>query len=235
MLFEKVIIDGIEYYKRTEKSENTKNEMSDLAENNMSEVSLESMKNEECDNLDETQDIFEKIGESAKNVGGKIVDSAKDLGKKIAVGAKDFGKKIKEGTENLLGKEKVYKENSDNTKMIALLPYMSAEENHSIINRIMESSDFTEELILENILPYLSSEDCDALVLKCFDAAYEKINFENIVSFISAQAIHNIVDGYLLGTYITPKLDTLYPYLPENEMKRIYNHLMTKREITELK
>ena len=172
------------------------------------------------------RNFFERIGEGAKNVGGKIVDGAKDIGKKIADGAKDLGKKIKEGTENLFGRDKSFDSDSTEAKLLKLLPYMDKEETHSIVEKIVANDEAVASLDIATIMPFISSEDADALFMKILEIGNENCDIPKALPYVSAECLNRIVTGYIEGKYDGLEIDTLYPVLPEKEIKRIFYHII---------
>ena len=225
-----MIIDGKEFYQRVDSEEKNSKETSE-SETEVKEefIEAEIADAEEPDYVftKEAQEFFEKIGEGAKNVGEKIVDGAKDLGKKIAVGAKDFGKKIKEGTENLFGRDKSLDPDSTEAKLLRLLPYMDKSETHGIVEKIMANDDAVMSLDIANIMPFISAEDCDAIFVRCIELGNDSYDIAKAMQFVSRECMSRVVTGYIEGKYDKLEIDTLYPFLPDEEIKRIFYHILS--------
>lgn len=213
MKFVKVIIDGKEYYRRVD-DENTTEETA--GETEFVDADIE--QGEEPTGgekfLRDTQEFFEKVG-----VG------AKEFGEKIVAGAKDLGGRIKTGTERLFAKDKSLDPNSTEAKLLRLLPYMSREEAHKVCEKILANDASFKNLDMATVMPFLSSEDCDALFVRAVETDKD-CDLATAVPYVSPKCLAGIVDGYIDGKYTGLDIDSLYPFLADEEIKKIFYHII---------
>ena len=231
MIFKKVVIDGKEYYQRVDSLE--ENNAPEVPEN--AEVEEELIEGEITDAPDDNRDsltrdaqeFFDKLGEGAKNIGTKIADGAKDIGRKLADGAKDLGKKIKEGTESLFGRDKSLDPDSTEARLLRLLPYMEKSQTHEVVEKIMANDSAVISLDIATIMPFIESEDCDALFVRCIELGNDSYDIAKAMPFVSKECLEGVVSGYIEGRYDKLEIDTLYPFLPDDQIKRIFYHILS--------
>ena len=120
MKFVKVVIDGKEYYERVE---DTYTATATEGEPELIDVEIgeaeEPSKREKIRR--ETEEFFDKFGAGAR-----------ELGEKFVAGARELGEKIKVGTERLFSPDKSEDPESRESKLIKILPYLSAQEAHNV-------------------------------------------------------------------------------------------------------
>ncbi|MBE6536594.1 MAG: hypothetical protein E7673_01445 [Ruminococcaceae bacterium] len=220
MKLEKVIIDGKEYYRKIDDEEIIEAEFVG-AENESEEKTSEKSKKD-------AREFFEKVGQGAKDFGNKIVDGAKTIGGKITSGAKDLGAKIKEGTERLFNRDKSNDPNSTEAKLLRLLPYMSREDAHEVCEKILASDEMMKKINVAEIMPFVSSDDCDALFLKSIKTLDGECDIVKAVPYVSKSCLSSVVDGYITGEYPELDIDSLYPFLADAEIKKIFYHIINK-------
>ena len=218
MKLEKVIIDGNVYYREV-KDEEVKEQPEENAQGKDESVGTD--KKEKTD----AQMFFEKMGKGAKDVSVKIVHGAKAVGSKITVGAKDIGVKIKEGTERLFSKDKSTDPNSTEAKLLRLLPYMNKEDAHELCEKILASPCMFQKINVAEIMPFVTQEDCDALFLNSIKNSSE-CDIAKAVPFVSHECLSHVVDGYVAGEYPELDVDSLYPFLEDAEIKKIFYHII---------
>ena len=221
MKLEKVIIDGKEYYREIKDEEIV--EVESLEEGaESSEFEYKPEKKEKRD----VQIFFEKVGKGAKDVGVKMFDGAKRIGTKITVGAKDLGAKMKEGTERLFNRDKSDDPNSTEAKLLRLLPYMSSEDAHEFCRKLIASDEMIKKVNVAEIMPFVSKDDCDALFLKCIVLTDGKSDVAKAVPYVSKSCLALVVDDYINGKYPDLDMDALYPFLSDEEIKKIFYHII---------
>lgn len=217
MKFVKVIIDGKEYYQKIEEGDIVEESKETESESKTSET--------ETDNTEEisggekfkrdTQEFFEKVGNGAKDFGAKLVD-----------GAKNLGAKIKEGTERLFNKDKSIDPDSVEAKLLRLLPYMSKEDAHGVCEKLLSNDETIKNLDAATIMPFLSKNDCDAIFVKCIEVNNTDYDLAKTVPYVSAECITSVVDNYIAGAYPELDIDSLYPFLSDTDIKRIFYHII---------
>ena len=237
MKFVKVIIDGKEYYKmieetnEAEKAESSPESSASGAEEEIIDVDIED--SDEPEKKNGTQEFFAKMKTGAEELGTKIADGARDLGNKIATGAKEVGDWFINGTKNLgerlFGKDKTFDPDSREAKMLRLLPYMSKEETHKVCEAFLADEETVRKLALPIIMPFLDTADCDALFIKCLDSDIE-MDLPAVTAFVSKECLSGVVDKYLAGGYADLDIDELYPYLSDSDIKRIFYHVLDSEE-----
>lgn len=232
MKFIKVIIDGKEYYQKfdendiiedtsfDEKRESIESEVVDAKiENEQEPTGTEKIKKD-------TQEFFAKVGNGAKDLGIKIKDGAKVVGEKFTVAAKGIEDKIREGTDRLFNKDKSIDPNSTEARLLRLLPYMSKEDAHNVAEKLLESDDALKNLDIATIMPFLSSEDCDRIFLKCVSVNNTNYDLAKAMPYVSADCLTKVVDNYIAGKYPELDIDSLYPFLSDSDIKRIFYHII---------
>lgn len=227
MIFKKVVIDGKEYYRRAEEQakENCDAQECDSGEFIEGEI-VDSTESNDGSFKQEAHEFFDKVGEGAKAFGGRILTVTKDIGVKIADGAKDLGKKIKEGTESLFNRDKSIDPNSTEAKLLKLLPYMNKNETHEVFEKILASDITVSTLDITTIMPFISAEDCDALFKRCIELGNMEYDLASAIPYVSEKCLSDVVTGYIDGKYDKLNIDSLYPFLPDEQIKRIFYHIL---------
>lgn len=216
MKLEKIVIDGKEYYRKIEE---------DIVSDEY--IVIEEV-HKKTKAKSETQIFFEKVGNGAKDIGVKIVDGTKNIGKKIGVGAKEFGTKIKEGTERLFNRDKSYDPNSTEAKLLRLLPYMSAEDAHEVCEKLLKSDELMQKINVADIMPFVTKEDCDALFLRGLKLNNMECDMAKAIPYVSPECLSSVVDLYINGELPELDIDSLYPFLSDTEIKKIFYHIINK-------
>ena len=221
MKLEKVIINGNEYYREIKEEDIVEVPNLEAGEENFEFESKEEKKEKR-----DVQIFFEKVGKGAKDVGVKMFDGAKRIGNKITVGAKDLGVKMKEGTERLFNRDRSDDPNSTEAKLLRLLPYMSEEDAHEFCKKLIASDEMMKKVNVADIMPFVSKEDCDALFLKCIIITDGKSDIAKAVPYVSKTCLAVVVDDYINGKYPDLDMDSLYPFLSDEEIKKIFYHII---------
>ena len=226
MKFVKVVIDGKEYYERIEDAE-AKYESAD-EEPEVIDVEIEGAKEPTGAEKfkQDTADFIEKFNNGAKEFGEKVAASAKNIGGKISDGAKDLGKRIKTGTERLFSRDKSIDPKSTEARLLRLLPYMSAKEAHEVAEKLIASDKSLAKLNISAVMPFLSAADCDAVFKKCIELNNTDYDLASVVPYVSVACLSKIVDGYVNGKYPELDIDLFYPFLGDEEIKRIFYHIV---------
>lgn len=221
MKLEKVIIDGKEYYREIKEEE-----VPEVLEVEEIENGTEHDTASEQKDKRDVQIFFEKVGKGAKDVGVKMFDGAKRIGNRITVGAKDLGARMREGTERLFNRDRSDDPNSTEAKLLRLLPYMSEEDAHEFCKKLVASDEMMKKVNVADIMPFVSKEDCDALFLKCIILTDGKSDIAKAVPYVSKTCLSVVVDDYINGKYPDLDMDSLYPFLSDEEIKKIFYHII---------
>lgn len=223
MKLEKVIIDGKEYYREIKDEE-----VAEVLEVEEIETDAEAETQSEPKDKRDVQIFFEKVGKGAKDVGVKMFDGAKRISNRITVGAKDLGARMREGTERLFNRDRSDDPNSTEAKLLRLLPYMSEEDAHEFCKKLISSDEMMKKVDIADIMPFVSKEDCDALFLKCIIITDGKSDIAKAVPYVSKSCLSVVVDDYINGKYPGLDMDSLYPFLSDEEIKKIFYHIICK-------
>ncbi len=227
MKYRKVIIDGKEYLEiiDEDKKDDTEAPEGETLECDIDDAgeptSGEKFKRD-------AQEFFTKVGEGARDIGVKIGTGAKRFGVKVARDVKDAGRKIKEGAERLFAKDKTSDPDSKESRLIRLLPYMSKSETHEVAELILADDEVLKGVDLSAVLPFLSKEDSGRLFLRAVELDKKSLDIGMIVQYIDKGLLTEIVDGYLEGKYPKLDIDSLYPFLSDEDIKRIFFHIVGK-------
>lgn len=227
MKFVKTVIDGKEYYRMveddTDASENTENPDETIVEGEVVDGDAS-----EVNYTERLNEFLSEAGENMREFGEKLRVGAKDLSEKIKVGAKDFSKKVKDGTERIF-KDKSSDPTSSEARLLRLLPYMDAGAVHEIAEKLLANDKTLKNLDIASILPFLSVSDCDALFVGCVLAGNNSYDIEKVIPYVSRDCLTKIVDSYIDGKCREIDIDALYPYLPSEDIKRIFYHIINEK------
>lgn len=227
MKFVKTVIDGKEYYRMLGKDENINEEKSGNAEETIVEGEVvDGDADGEVNYTEKLNDILSEASDNMRELGGKLWDGAKDLGGKLWDGAKDLGKKVKEGTERIFTKDKSTDPASAEARLIRLLPYMDAASVHEIAEKLIKNDSTMKNIDIASILPFFTVADCDALFLSSVLAGNDGFEPEKVMPYVSAECLGRVVDNYIAGKCPNLDIDSLYPYLSNGDIKRIFYHII---------
>ena len=109
-------------------------------------------------------------------------------------------------------------------KLVSMLPFMDDEDIHEVVIGILENKEEYKDLDLVSIMPFLSTEDCDALFKKALDENWAIV--VNIVPFVSSTALSIFVDEYIDGNYQNIDIESLYPFIDSKDIKKLFQHFM---------
>ena len=109
-------------------------------------------------------------------------------------------------------------------KLVSMLPFMDDEDIHEVVIGILENKEEYKDLDLVSIMPFLSTEDCDALFKKALDENWAIV--VNIVPFVSSTALSIFVDEYIDGNYQNIDIESLYPFIDSKDLKKLFQHFM---------
>ena len=235
MRFEKVIIDGVEYYRMVEDGSATDKESCGAdGENAENKGESADGKNKFCRDAEQ---FFERMSAGAKDFGEKFDKGAREFGDKFSKGAKDFGEKLSKGVtdlrdkiasgvERLFNADKSDDPNSLDARLIKLLPYMSGDELRDICERILKDDEAFEDLDLGNVMPFLPAETCDAFFLKALETEKDAGELLSAVPFVSDSCMSQVTDAYIAGEYPRLEIDMLYPFMSDENIKKIFYHIV---------
>ena len=220
MKFVKTVIDGKEYYRMLDKDEKINEEMSKNAGETI--VEGEVVDGDADGEVNYTEKLNEILSEASDNM--------RELGGKLWGGAKDLGKKVKEGTERIFTKDKSTDPASAEARLIRLLPYMDAASVHEIAEKLIKNDSTMKNIDIASILPFFTVADCDALFLSSVLAGNDGFEPEKVMPYVSAECLGRVVDNYIAGKCPNLDIDSLYPYLSNGDIKRIFYHIINNAD-----
>ncbi len=220
MRYKKVIIDGKEYLEIINDDENN-------AEGETVNADLEDdreLSGSERFKRD-AGEFFAKVGEGAKNIGIKIGVGAKSFGTRVARDAKEAGRKIKEGAERLFAKDKTLDPESKEARLIKLLPFMAKDEVKEVAEKIISDDATLRTISLSLVMPYFEREYCNMIFKRCIELERDNLDIPELMQYVDSSVLSEIVDEYLEGKHPKLAIDELYPFLPDEDIKRIFYHI----------
>ena len=213
MKFVEVEINGKKYYEKVEDD-------FDTAENNAENTEEKVENKEKCDESPEKEEDF--IGENAlRRFCRDFVDGAKDF----TDGAIKWTRRVADNVGDFFVKITTP---SKTEKLIKMLPHMDEEDIHEIVIDILKDEESLRELNIEELLPFLSEQDCDSLFILAIRAGNKKLIPSNIAPFVSKECLSQVVDEYIDGKYQGLDIDSLYQFLSSKDIKRVFYHTMSK-------
>ena len=105
---------------------------------------------------------------------------------------------------------------------------MDKSETHEVFEKLMAKDETVAAVDIATIMPFISSEDCDALFIRCIELGKENYDIAKAIPFVSNECLSRVVSGYISGEYDKLTIEKLYPFLPDSEIKRIFNHIISE-------
>ncbi len=111
-------------------------------------------------------------------------------------------------------------------KLLRMLPFLGEEDIHALLEKILASDQAVQGLDLSAIMPFLEEEDCDRLFLRSLETGGEVTM--DIVPFVSESCLGTVIDAYIGGKYPNLNVDSLYPFLDSDSLKKLLQHELAK-------
>ena len=64
------------------------------------------------------------------------------------------------------------------------------------------------------------------IFLRCIETGAKNVDLDSATPFVSRECLSGIVTAYLDGKYPELDIDKLYPFLADEDIKRIFNHII---------
>ena len=169
----------------------------------------------DVDPIDRNNNIFKKIGKTAN----KVVD-------KVGIAFNKTTGFVKETVKTSKSEmERMQKTNDRNKKLAKLLPFLDDESIHELVEKILSEEESTKGLDINLILPYLSEEDADRLLIRELLDGETKIRINKIAPFVSDECMRKIADLYIEGKIPSNiRFEDLLPFLDEASIKKIFQY-----------
>ena len=137
-----------------------------------------------------------------------------------------MNKKIKTDAERFFSDDKTLDPNSKEAQLLKLLPYMSKEQIHELVEEILANNEAMAKIDLLPILSFFTEDECGELFKKCIELKNPNVKIADIVPYVNDKCLAEIVTGYIEGKYPDFDIDSLYPFLPDEQIKRIFYHII---------
>lgn len=115
---------------------------------------------------------------------------------------------------------------SKTSKLMRMLPFLGEEDLHALMEKILADDKTVQGLDLAAIMPFLEEEDCDRLFLRSLETGGEVTM--NIVPFVSESCLGSVIDAYIGGKYPSLNVDSLYPFLDADSLKKLLQFELSK-------
>lgn len=217
MKWEKVMINGEEYYHEVE-------EPTPAAET----ASTADSQRREGDTQSGTADGRAGSGfrQGMRDTLDRVSRGARELGEKLQRGVQDLA----EGVRGVFNRDDSRDPASRSARLLALLPFMEEDDLHDLVTELIADPESFEQMKLSAILPFLSSEDCDALFLACMQRENGCEDMTTVAPFVSQACLSRVVDGYLEGRYPDLDIDALYPFLKSEDIRRLFYSILHEKQ-----
>jgi hypothetical protein len=149
----------------------------------------------------------------------ELVQSIKGIGRNIKHGVGKATKNWFEDTES----------STDRTnRLVKILPYMTEEDIHEIAQRILKNDPEFKGVDYAAIMPFMTDRDCDALFMKTLRDS-DTVNIK-MVHFVSQDCLSCLVDAYIAGKFPELDVDSLYPFLDSESVKKLFYYELKKNK-----
>lgn len=142
---------------------------------------------------------------------------------------KDFGKRIMSSINNAFSSKSSKKGSSKTNKLLALFPFMSKEDIHECLMKILNDDVEFSSVNITALMPFVSKEDADMLVELALNGN-KKIDIISIAPFVSQETLSKVVDKYINGEIEKFNINALYPFLSQSDLKRLFNFIINQKE-----
>lgn len=207
MILKKINVNGETTYKEITLEEALSEAKEDLifTDSKDEEAYIKATSSEETHDEEKVVDlenILNKVNEKVGSIGKIISDKIND-------------------------KVKVFHfEGTKRSNLTSILPFMEEEDVFDIAKKIIEKKE--QKISLVEVLPFLNERHCDELFLQAIEQEEFINQATSFAPFVSEDCLSKVVDGYLEGKYQNLNLSTLYPFMKNEDVKRIFHYLYTQ-------
>lgn len=106
-------------------------------------------------------------------------------------------------------------------EILSLLPFLDEEGIRALV-RAAKKGEI--DLPFVELLPFMEEEDVDGLLLSAIE---KKENYIELIPFASDRVLHRIVDEYISGE-LDVDMDQFYPFLDDEDIRKVFQHVMQK-------
>lgn len=219
MKWEKVIINGEEYYREVKEQTPT---------NDTPDQDAGQSRQDEATGQEEGDRGTSGFRQGMRDTLDRVSRGARELGEKIQRSMQDLA----EGVRGVFNRDDSRDPSSRSARLLALLPFMEEGDLHDLVTELIADPEALAGVKLTAILPFLSSEDCDALFLACMQRENGCEDMETVAPFVSPSCLSRVVDGYLEGRYPELNIDAIYPFLAPEDIRRLFYSILHEKEST---
>lgn len=222
MILKRLVIDGKEIFVPLSKKEAKNVKLEDLVftESKEKEEFLHSIKKDV-----EVEILSEEESKPKEDFKESIDDKIKRFSEKIEVA---LDKAVESTTQGVKSMFNSFNKKSKVNKILSILPFMSEDDIHELVEQIIAQDEQVKDLPLEAVMPFLSSKDCNRIFLNALNNNSYKCNLIKMAQFVSEETLDVAVDLYIEGKLDIDKIDQLYPYLSEKSIKKIFKKMMSE-------
>lgn len=223
MILKKVLVDGKEMFVPVSKKELKDANVEDLI------FTDEKEKNDFIDKIKkeiEVEILSEEESKPKEEFKESIDDKIKRFSEKIEVALDKAVESTTQGVKNVFNQ--FNKKNKVN-KILAILPFMSEDDIHELVEQIIAQDEQVKDLPLEAVMPFLSSKDCNRIFINALNNNSYKCNLIKMAPFVNEETLDIAVDLYIEGKLDIDKIDQLYPFLSEKSIKKIFKKMMSEK------
>ena len=223
MILKKLVIDGKEIFVPLSKKEAKNASLDDLVFTDEKEKAdfFNSIKKDV-----EVEILSENESKAKEEFKESIDDKIKRFSEKIEVA---LDKAVESTTQGVKSMFNSFNKKNKANKILAILPYMSKEDIHELVEQIIRGDEKVRDLPLEGVMPFLSSKDCNRIFLNALQSNLYKYNLVKMAPFVSEETLGVAVDMYIEGKLDIDKIDQLYPYLSEKSIKKIFEKMLFEK------
>ena len=106
-------------------------------------------------------------------------------------------------------------------EILSLLPFLDEEGIRALVRA---AKNVEIDLSFVELLPFMVEEDVDGLLLSAIE---KKENYIELIPFASDRVLHRIVDEYISGE-LDVDMDQFYPFLDDEDIRKVFKHVMEK-------
>ena len=109
----------------------------------------------------------------------------------------------------------------------SMLPFLGKEEKKELVQMIIDGHENTKNLKLSTVFPFLEESDCDKIFLAKMKDIPTK-DLTALLPFVSKEALSVMVDEYLEGNFDGLNMNSVYPFLDQESIKKIFYKQLKK-------
>lgn len=118
-------------------------------------------------------------------------------------------------------------------KLAKMLPFLDEAEIHEIAEKVLAGDEAYKGIDIASLMPFMSKEDCGVLFEKSLEANDKEPGVDGklylkCVPYVDEAVLSKLVDRYVEGGYENIRMDSIYPYLSAQDVKRIFYYELNR-------